>query len=222
MEQTHVLKATESWVQRTKVVWLNASIVVGVLIGIWVSTPISAEWTARIAVFSVAFFNLMFFGVSPRLTPASAKGDVPRTPYLDLWRVIAERPVVTFLFCIQLWGVAQSLGTALSMSRATSSDYVKALPNSGNIKARLIGGCVLMFCVGMVWLLGAVGVWRIRKWAWWLVLCLNGLASGVAIILQMFTPHQFLVDIASTSAVVVLLLPSTRELFRVGSERREL
>lgn len=210
--------AAESLVQRTKVVWINAAVVVGLLIGFRISVQVTAEWTARIAVFWLAFFNLLIFVVAPRLTAAKAEGGIGRNPYGELWAVVSARPAVTVLCCIQLWCAARSLATALTMFRTSTSDYVRGLPNSGNIHARLIASSIVMFFVGMLWLLGAIGLWRIRRWAWWLALCLNGLASATTIVLQAFVPHEFLVDIGSTVAIIVLLLPLTRRVFHIKEE----
>jgi hypothetical protein len=71
-----------------------------------------------------------------------------------------------------------------------------------------------MILVGLIWLIGAVGVWQAYKWAWWLSLFLNGLASATTIALQVLMRDQFLVDVLSTGAVLLLLLPSTRRVFR--------
>lgn len=215
--QTDIIMVSEGWVHWTRIIWINAAMVLGLLIGFRISTPVTADWTARIAVFMLAVFNLMIFVVAPRLAAVGEYG-IRRNPYGEFWTVIIERPVVTAICSIQLWGVARSLGSTITMFRTSSGDYVKGLPNSESIKTRLIVMSILMFCVGMVWLLGAIGVWRTRKWAWWLALCLNGLASTVTIFLQIFTRHSFLIDIASTTAFVALLLPSTRRLFLVSGD----
>jgi len=217
-----IMSNSKDWVYRTRVIWINAAVALGLLIGFRLSPPVRAEWSARIAVFLVAFLNLMFFAVAPRPNATAAEGGSRRNAYGDLWAVITERPVVAAIFANQLWGGARSLGSALSMFRTSSSDYVKGLPNSGSIKTRLIVMSVLMLSVGVVWLLSASGVWRIRRWAWWLALCLNGLASGVTIFLQVFARNEFLVDIAATSAFVALLLPATRRLFKISGENQLL
>jgi len=208
--------ATDSWVQRTKFVWLNAAMVLGVLIGFRLSPPISVEWSARVIVFCLAFFNLFFFGIVLRITAATTQGSVRRDPYSELFVAVSERPAATVLACIQLWGGARGLATAVTMFRAASGDYVKSLPNAGSIQTRLILVSMVMVLMGAAWLLGAVGVWRTRRWAWWLTLCLNGLASATTIALQVFTPHEFLVDVGSTVAVIVLLVPSTRRAFHIS------
>jgi hypothetical protein len=209
--------ATDSWVQRTKFVWFNAAMVLGVLIGFRLSPPMSVEFSVRVAVFCIAFFNLLFFGIVHRIAAATAQGGIRRNPYSELFLTVSERPAATVLAFIQLWGGARGLATAVTMSHTASSDYVKSLPNAGSIHTRLIVVSIVMVLMGGAWLLGAVGVWRTRKWAWWLTLCLNGLASATTIAIQVFRPHELLVDLGSTVAVIVLLLPSTRRAFHISA-----
>jgi hypothetical protein len=94
--------------------------VLGVLIGFRTAIPVSAEWTARIAVFFLALFNLMFFVAAPRIAAAKAEGGVVRSPYGEVWAAISERPVVTVLCAIQLsWRrtIARLIAHAFSNDR---------------------------------------------------------------------------------------------------------
>jgi hypothetical protein len=68
--------------------------------------------------------------------------------------------------------------------------------------------------VGVLWLLSAIGLWQTRNWAWWLVLCLNGLASLITIVLQLLKRDQFLIDLLATGAVLLLLSSPTRKVFK--------
>ena len=56
-----IMSNSKDWVYRTRVIWINAAVALGLLIGFRLSPPVTAEWSARIAVFLVAFLNLMFF-----------------------------------------------------------------------------------------------------------------------------------------------------------------
>jgi len=206
---------SESRLKWTKVVWLNAVMVCGIWLGFWSShQSLSAQATSRIAIFFLAFFNMLFFVVQPRLAHASLEEGVRRNQYREFCTVLSERPVITALLFMQLWGAARSLASVITILRTYDSDYVRAMPNPGSINFRLIAASVSMILVGLIWLIGAVGVWQAYKWAWWLSLFLNGLASATTIALQVLMRDQFLVDVLSTGAVLLLLLPSTRRVFR--------
>jgi hypothetical protein len=193
--------------------------VCGVFLGFWYSDYVlSAEAISRIAVFSLAFFNILFFVVQPRLAGASVVEGKRRNPYHEFWIVISERPVIAALLFVQLWGTSRVLASVIMLLRTYNSDYVRGMHNPESINFRLIAGSVVMAFVGLVWLLGAVGVWQTHKWAWWLSLCLNGLASATTITLQLFKRDQFLVDVLSTGAVLLLLLPSTRRIFSLSEK----
>jgi hypothetical protein len=85
-----------------------------------------------------------------------------------------------------------------------------------------MGAAVLMGGVAALWMLGAVGLWRSRPWAWWLVLVLNGLAAAISCVLQVLKPDEFLLDPAATTAVVLLLIRSVRTEFRGGQTANRL
>jgi hypothetical protein len=85
---------------------------------------------------------------------------------------------------------------------------------------RLTGASVLMTGVTALWLIGGIGVWRNRPWAWWLALVLNGLSATASGALQVVRLDKFLLDLPAAAAVVVLLLRPVRMDFRVGKTAR--
>lgn len=194
---------------------LNTAAICGVLIGFWQSSQVlSAEAISRTAVFLVAFVNLMFFVIRPRIRSMSAGDGVRPHPLRESWRVFSERPIVTALVFVQVWAVARVLGSIILILRSYNSEYVRSLPNIQSTRSRLILASVWLAAVGVLWLLSAIGLWQTRNWAWWLALCLNGLASLITIVLQLLKRDQFLIDLLATGAVLLLLSSPTRKIFK--------
>jgi uncharacterized membrane protein (DUF2068 family) len=194
---------------------VNVAAVSGVLIGFRQSSQaLSAEATARIAVFLLAFVNLLFFVIRPRIRSMSAGDGIRPHPLTESWRVFSERPIVTALVSVQVWAVARVLGSIILMIRSYNSEYVRSLPNIQSVRSRLILVSVCLAAVGVLWLLSAIGLWQTRNWAWWLALCLNGLASLTTILLQLLKHDQFLIDVLATGAVILLLSSPTRKIFK--------
>lgn len=194
---------------------VNVAAVCGVFIGFWQSSQaLSAEATSRTAVFLLAFVNLMFFVIRPRIKSISAGDGIRPHPLRETWHVFSERPIVTALVFVQVWAVARVLGSIILMLRTYNSEYVRSLPNIQSVRSRLILVSVCLAAVGVLWLLSAIGLWQTRNWAWWLALCLNGLASLITIVLQLLKRDQFLIDLLATGAVLLLLSSPTRKIFK--------
>jgi hypothetical protein len=79
---------------------------------------------------------------------------------------------------------------------------------------RLISSSVLMASVAVLWLLVAIGLWRIHSWAWWLALALNGMAATFGMVLQFFKLDLSLLGLFAIAAVLLLLLRPVRAEFR--------
>jgi hypothetical protein len=192
-----------------KEIWLNCAVVAGIIIGLSTSgQSLSAQAASIVAVFFFALFNLLFLEAQPRL---AQKATTNRSDlYKEACAAMAERPVITVLVIFQLWAAARCLGTVISFCRAYSAPQIV----SQNLQGKTVMFCTAMAFVGLLWLVSAAGIWHRRVWAWWLALVLNGVDAGTTTLVQLFAPHQFLVDIIALLAIALLLLPRTRLLFR--------
>lgn len=161
-----------------------------------------------VAVFFFALFNLLLLVAPTRLAQRSA--DTRSNVYREAWDAIAKRPLVSTLVLLQLWAVARCVGTVIGFGRAYASPQIV----SQNLQGRMLLACAVFGVVGLLWLAGAVGIWRTQAWAWWLSIVLNGLAAGTTIVIQFFKLDQFLIDPVAVTMVVLLMLPNTRRLFR--------
>ena len=130
--------------------------------------------------------------------------------YKEAWAAMAERPIITVLVILQLWAVARCLGTVISFGRAYSTPQIA----SQNLQGRTVIFCAVMAFVGLLWLTSAAGIWHRKIWAWWLALVLNVVDAGTTSLIQLFAPHQFLIDVIALLAIVLLLLHPTRLQFR--------
>lgn len=207
------------WPLWQRAIFTNVIIAVGCYIGLASSdVRLSVAIKVYIVVFLGLFMNLMFLKVTPRIHSERKEGRRTTNAFRALYEVLAERPYVTALLVIQLVGVSRSFGTAIILMQLSNGSYVRGLPNAHAASLRLMGASALMGTVAVLWLLGALGLWLSRLWAWWLVLVLNGLAAGVGLILQLFRPHEFLLDPLATAAVVLLLLRPVRAEFRSNKD----
>jgi uncharacterized protein YjeT (DUF2065 family) len=118
--------------------------------------------------------------------------------------------------------VSRATAASIVFVETSTSAYVRGMANAQSMSLRLMGAAVLMGGVAALWMLGAVGLWRSRPWAWWLVLVLNGLAAAISCVLQVLKPDEFLLDPAATTAVVLLLFRSVRTEFRGGQTANRL
>ena len=166
--------------------------------------------------------NFMLLVVGPRITSQKNKGEATAHPWSVAYQVLAERPFVVALLILQLLGVSRATATTIVFVETSTSAYVRGMANAQSMSLRLIGAAVLMGGVAVLWMVGAVGLWRSRPWAWWLVLVLNGLAATISCILQVLKPDEFLLDPAAMTAVVLLLLRSVRTEFRGGQTANKL
>jgi hypothetical protein len=192
-----------------RAIWLNCAVVAGIIIGFSTSGySLSAQVAGIVAVFFFAFFNLLFLEAHPRLAQ-SAPGNRSNV-YKEALAAVTERPIITMLVVLQLWAVARCLGTVITLARVYSTPQIA----SQNLQARTAAVCTAMAFVGLLWLTSAAGIWHKKVWAWWLALILNAVDAGTTILIQLFAPHQFLVDVVALLAIALLLLPKTRSIFR--------
>jgi hypothetical protein len=201
----------------------NAVATVGVLIGFAFSgVQLPTILKARIAVFTIALMNFILLVVSPRIISQKNKGEATAHPRSVAYQVLTERPFVVALLTLQLLGVSRAAATTILFLETCTSTNVRGVANAQSMSLRLMGAAVLMGGVAALWLLGAVGLWRSRPWAWWLVLVLNGLAAAISCVLQVLKPDEFLLDPAAMTAVVLLLFRSVRTEFRGGQTAKKL
>jgi hypothetical protein len=207
------MKPLDRWPLWARATFWNVCGTAGICLGFASSAGhISAKLEAGIGVFTAALMNLMFLSVRPRIL---AERGAAKTP--NVWRiaygVLTERPLVLTLVVLQLIGVARSTAATIVLVRTSTSAYIASLPNAHHVTQRLIGGSISMAGVTSLWILGAVGLWLNRRWAWWLALVLNGLAATVGLIFQVLLLDRFQLDIPATIVVVLLLLPAIRKRF---------
>ena len=84
---------------------------------------------------------------------------------------------------------------------------------------RLMWATGIMAVISAIWMLGAIGLWLRRSWAWWLALAMNGLAAAVTLALQIARRDTFLLDPLAIAAVVLLLLPAVKKEFPRSTRR---
>jgi hypothetical protein len=192
-----------------KALWLNCAVVVGIALG-FRSTPqsLSGQAMGIVAVFFFSLFNLLFLVAQPRLAKASTEAH--SNIYKEAWCAIAERPLISLLVLMQLWGVARCLGSVITLARAYSIPQTI----SQNLQGRVLLACTSLALVALLWLASAAGIWRTQGWAWWLAFVLNGLAGGTTVLTQLFATDQFLIDPVAVVMVVMLILPNTRRKFK--------
>jgi uncharacterized membrane protein (DUF2068 family) len=202
---------------------INAVAIVGVFIGFAsAGVQLPTILKARIAVFTIALMNFMLLVVRPRIISQKNKGEATAHPWSVAYQVLTERPFVVALLILQLLGVSRATAASIVFVETSTSAYVRGMANAQSMSLRLMGAAVLMGGVAALWMLGAVGLWRSRPWAWWLVLVLNGLAAAISCVLQVLKPDEFLLDPAATTAVVLLLIRSVRTEFRGGQTANRL
>jgi hypothetical protein len=196
---------------------INAGTAIGVYIAFRFSgVKLPIILAVRIAVFTFALINLMLLVVAPRLKALKMVGTAAPNLWRVAFQVLAERPFIIALLILQLLGVSRATATAIVLIQTSLSDYVRGMPNAHSMTLRLMGASVLMVGVAFCWLLGAIGIWPSRPWAWWLVLVLNGLSATVSGVLQILKLDAFLLDPLAMLAVMLLLVRSVRKEFRGG------
>jgi hypothetical protein len=192
-----------------KAIWLNCAAIAGIIIGLSsAGRSLSGQAAGRVAVFFFAGFNLLLLEAQPRLAQRDA--EVRGNLYKEAWTAIAERPIISLLVLMQLWAVARCPGTVITVGRAYTTPQIA----SQHLQGRVVMLSTVMVLVGMLWLASAAGIWRRRAWAWWLAIALNTLDAGTTILIQVLKPNQFLIDPVAVLAIILLLLPSTRPMFR--------
>jgi hypothetical protein len=200
----------------------NAIAAIGVCIAFASSSAVlQTIFKVRIAVFTFAIMNLMLLVVGPRINAQKIADGTAANPRRVLYEALTERPFITTLVALELSGASRAMSTAIVFVRTSTSDYVRGMPNAHSLIFRLVGAAVPLGIIAALGLLGAIGLWRRCRWAWWLVLVLNGLAALVSGVLQLFKLNEFLLDPVAATAVVLLMLPTVRTEFRVVQKNRK-
>jgi hypothetical protein len=194
-------------------VWKRAFIVnvlgvIGVALGFTSSeVKLSPAYTVPIAVFTLAFLNLMFLILRPRIVATSAGGKPGAAALPMLVNVVRERPLVVLLVVLQLIAVSRSVTASVTFWGLAS---FRSLLDPSNLSFWMVVYSAGMMLVAGVWLMSAVGIWCRRSWAWWLALVLNSIAAGITAVLQLLDLHSYIIDVGAITALVVLLLPAVR------------
>jgi uncharacterized membrane protein (DUF2068 family) len=193
----------------------NAIAASGVILGFASSgAKLSPEYSVPIAVYTFAFIDFMFLAVRPRIMADRAIGTPKPTLSGIALDIVRERRFIVVLVVIQLLAVSRAATSAAKFIKWSHSSYVHSLSNASTIAPRMVAMSGVMAGVALIWLLSAIGLWRRRSWAWWLALVLNGLATGISLILQLLRWGTYLLDAPASIAVVLLLLPRVRTEFR--------
>jgi len=198
-----------------RVVITNAIAAGGVFTGFAVSdVKPAARIYVYIAVFIIAFVNLMFLAVRPRLVALRATGATSLNSFHSLYEILKERPLITALCIFQLIAGCRATATTIQIIQSTTTEYVRSLPNAHSVMSKMELGSLFMAADSALWLLSAIGLWRTRSWAWWVALVLNALAAIVSGLVQLTTMNRFLFDPLATLAVVLLLIQPVRKYFQ--------
>lgn len=213
------MKPMNQWTLWQWVLFTNVVGAIGVYVGFATSrVKLSSDVEVYIAVPTIAFLNLMFLVVRPRMVAERTAGRRGPSPMGLLYAALAERPLLSALCILQLKAASRATATTIQMAQVSIGAYVRSLPNSESIAWRMKAFSVLMGGVAFLWFLGAIGLWLRRSWAWWLALVLNGLSAAVCAALQIVRVDQWLFDIWATLAVVLLLPRPLRKMFHIGHE----
>jgi len=212
------MKALDQWPGWQRAVFWNVCAAVGVYIGFATTSEpkVSTNVRVHIAVFTIAFLDLMFLSVRPRLMSEKVAGKATPNPWAVLYRVLVERPYVIALVMLQLHAVSRATATTIVFMQTANSSYVRELQNAQAMNLRLMLASVLMAMVAILWVFSVIGLWRSRRWAWWLALVLNCVAATVTVALQLIKHDEFLLDPLAIIAVALLLLRPVRAEFRIG------
>jgi hypothetical protein len=194
-------------------VWKRAFIVnalgaIGVVLGFASSeVKLSPTYSVPIAVFTLAFLDLMFLILRPRIVATRAEGRPNAAALSMLVDVVRERPLIVLLVVLQLIAVSRSATASLIFLGMAS--FRSLLDPSGLDFWMTIYSAAMMVVAG-IWLASAVGIWCRRSWAWWLALVLNSIAASITAVLQLLDLHSYVIDIGAITAFVLLLLPAVR------------
>ena len=198
----------DRWAVWKRAFIVNALGVVGVALGFASSgVKLSPRYSVPIAVFALAFLNLMFLILRPGAVAAKAGGK-PKTAALPLLvDVVRERPLIVLLVILQLIAVSRSATASFTFLGLAS---FRSLLGPSDLGFWMTVYSGVMMLVAGIWLTSAVGIWCRRSWAWWLALILNSLAAGITAVLQLLDVHSYIIDIGAITAFVLLLLPAVR------------
>jgi uncharacterized membrane protein (DUF2068 family) len=209
------MKSFDQWPFIYRALFTNAIAWTGVFIGLaFTDVKASARIQVYVAVFVIAFINLMFLAVRPHMAARRAIGAAASNPYGALYEILKERPLITALCIFQLLGACRATATTIQIIQTTRGDYVRSLPNTGAVTARMEWASVVMIADSALWFASAIGLWRTRSWAWWVALVLNALSAIVALVLQFAAPNQFLFDPLAMAVVIILVIQPVRRRFR--------
>lgn len=208
------MKSFDQWPPSLRIVLTNAVAAAGIFLGLTFSNvKPSASVQVYIAVFIMAFMNLMFLVVRPRLVALRTSGQRPH-PYRTLIEVLKERPLITVLCILQLLAACRATATTILIIQTATSDYVRAMAHPDIMIRKLAFSSILMAGDSVLWYLSSIGLWRTRIWAWWLALVLNLLAAIVSLLVQVAALNQFLFDPLAALTLLLLLVPTVRKYFQ--------
>ncbi len=199
----------DQWTIWKRVFTVNALGAVGVTFGFVSSeAKLSPTYCVPIAVFTLAFLNLMLLIVRPRILAARAEGK-PNQALTVMVDVVRRRMLIVLLVVLQLVGVSRAATAAITVLQVGGGD-VRSLADPSNLSFWMVVYSAVMIVIAGVWLASAVGLGCSRSWAWWLALVLNGLAASITVVLQVLDWHSYPTDIGALTAVILLLVPAVR------------
>jgi uncharacterized membrane protein len=205
------MKPFDQWSLWKRATFWNVCVAVGVYLGfVWSRAKVTPNVRGYIIVFFMAFANILYLSVRPRIVAERDAGRPRPNSWRVLFEVLAERPFITVLLLLQLVRVSQAVAATIYFLQGPTDAFVRNTPNAESIVPYFHLTGWFMASVGVIWLLSAIGLWRSNSWAWWLAVVLN----GYNVVLQLSNLHKFSLDPLSGIAVVVLLLPQVRMEFR--------
>jgi hypothetical protein len=198
----------DQWSVWKRAFMVNALGAIGVALGFASSgVKLSPIYRVPIAVFSLAFLNLMFLVLRPRIVATRAEGKPNAAALSMLGDVVRERPLIVLLVVLQLIAVSRS--ATASVTFFALGDF-RSLLDPSNLSFWMTVYSAAMMVVAGIWLASAIGIWCRRSWAWWLAIVLNGIAASITAVLQMADLHSYVIDVGAIAAFVLLLLPAVR------------
>jgi hypothetical protein len=175
---------------------VNIAAVAGIVIGLYWRNGLSYRSISLIAVFTLAWVNLMF--------AAGAKGRMAgegnrTTVWNEFFKSLYERPTISALFILVLWRAANELASMIA--------YIH-IPGT-SAKAECAASALFL----AILLAAAFGIWVGRKWAWWSVLVFEALFLVSSVLVQLGDTEKLDIDLKAIAALTLLFLPTTRRAF---------
>jgi hypothetical protein len=194
---------------------LNAMALIGIYLGFLSSShaELSVNIKVHIATLTLAFMNFMLPVVAPRIKSQRAAGGTRVDRWQVFYEVLNERFLISVLVIIQLLGVSRTTAAAIVFMQVYTTGYFRTMENGQIVAWRAIGFSALLGITAIFWLIGAVGLWKNQKWAWWLVLALSVASLEFKVVSIVLKLNETWLSIFSIVSILLLLLKPVRTNF---------